>query len=123
MKSAAFLLSLPVACVLAVGLASPAQSASPGRERDVERGARLAHQVCSACHVVAADQQFPPLLKQRVPSFAEIASRPETSEASLTHFITSTHWDMHTFPMSMPSPQLSKSDTRAVARYILSLRR
>ncbi len=123
MKSAAFLLVLPVSCVIGIGLSPRAQAASPGREQDVERGSRLAHQICSACHVVAADQQFPPLLKQRVPSFAEIASRPETTEASLTHFITSTHWDMHTFPMSMPSPQLSKSDTRAVARYILSLRR
>lgn len=54
--------------------------------------------------------------------FFDIASRPGTSVESLEHFITQTHWDTDKLPMTTPNPQLTKQQTRAVARYILSLR-
>lgn len=99
--------------------AAPAQvSASP----EVARGEHIAQLICSACHVVAKDQEFPPLLSRATPSFSEIANRPGASAASLQHFITSTHWNPDTLPMAMPNPALTPEQTRAVARYILSLK-
>jgi len=89
---------------------------------DAARGEHIARLVCSACHVVAVSQEYPPLLIKPAPSFAEIANRPGVSAESLQHFILSTHWDTDTLPMTMPSPMLSKEEARAVARYILTLR-
>lgn len=86
------------------------------------QGEQLAREVCSACHVVAADQQFPPLLRQPAPPFAEIANRPGMNETALRRFITATHWDEKTVPMTMPALGFTPEQTRAVARYILSLR-
>ena len=88
----------------------------------VVRGEHLARTVCSACHVVASDQEFAPLLINPAPSFADIAQRPGTRVATLERFILSTHWDMQSIPMRMPNPMLDKNDARAVAAYILTLK-
>ncbi len=88
----------------------------------VAHGEHIAQNVCSACHVVAKGQEFPPLLNQPAPSFFDIANRPGVSAESLRHFITSTHWDTDKLPMTMPDLMLSDDQTRAVTRYILSLR-
>lgn len=86
------------------------------------RGEHLARLICTACHVVAPDQEFPPLLRQPAPSFADIANREGVTEQSLRHFITKTHWDESTLPMTMPSLGFNAEQTRAVSRYILSLK-
>lgn len=88
----------------------------------VARGEHIARLVCSACHIVAKDQEFPPILDTPGPSFLDIANRPATTQRSLRHFITTTHWDMRALPMTMPNPMLTPEDTRAVASYIVSLR-
>jgi mono/diheme cytochrome c family protein len=103
-------------------LASQAHAATPTDDPVIARGEHLARIVCSACHVVASDQEFPPLLNKPAPSFADIAERPGTSVQSLQRFILSTHWDMKSLPMTMPSQLLDNNDTRAVARYILTLK-
>lgn len=87
------------------------------------RGEQIARQICSACHIVAADQQFPPLLRDAAPGFSAIANRPATTAKSLQRFITATHWDTKTIPMSMPNPMLMPDQVLAVSRYILSLRK
>jgi mono/diheme cytochrome c family protein len=87
------------------------------------RGEEIARQVCSACHVVAGDQEFPPLLHSREPSFGEIANRPNTTQESIRTFITTTHWDQKTIPMTMPDLGLRPNDAVAVSRYIMSLRK
>ena len=97
-------------------------AAEPARD-PVARGEQLARQQCSACHVVASNQELPPLRQFPTPSFYEIANRPKTSEKSLEHFIGSTHWDMKTVPMSMPDQMLTNEEKVAVSRYILSLRK
>jgi len=89
---------------------------------ETARGEHIARMVCSACHVVAVDQEYPPILKQQPPSFADIAKRPGVSAAYLERFITTTHWDVDKLPMSMPNPQLTREETQAVSHYILSLR-
>jgi mono/diheme cytochrome c family protein len=90
--------------------------------RSMSRGEEVARSLCSVCHQVAADQEYPPLLEQPTPSFTEIANRPGTSVRSLQQFITMTHWNEETIPMKMPNPMLTPEDTAAVAHYILSLR-
>jgi mono/diheme cytochrome c family protein len=89
---------------------------------EVARGEHIARLICSACHVVATDQEYPPILNQATPSFAEIASRPGVTAESLQRFITATHWDVDKLPMSMPNPMLTRAEAQAVSRYILSLR-
>ena len=101
-----------------IAVAGTASSPTP----EVARGEHVARLVCSACHVVARDQEYPPILTETTPSFLEIAKRPGVSAQSLQHFITNTHWDGDKIPMAMPNPMLNKNDVRAVSRYILSLR-
>lgn len=89
----------------------------------VARGEHLARIICAQCHVVADDQRAPLQLRESTPSFREIANRPGTSPKSLRHFIAKTHWDMQTLPMTMPNPELTHEQVRAVTQYILSLRK
>lgn len=96
--------------------------AAASRTPELARGEHVARLVCSACHVVARDQEYPPILRETTPSFVDIANRPGVSAQSLQHFITNTHWDAEKIPMTMPNPMLNKNDVQAVAQYILSLR-
>lgn len=90
---------------------------------DVLKGMQLARIACSDCHVVASDLDSPPLQYAAAPRFDDIASRPGTSEKSLQKFITTTHWDGETLPITMPKPDLIKSQVVALSRYIMSLRK
>jgi mono/diheme cytochrome c family protein len=99
-----------------------AQAADPVRDPQLVRGEKVAQQVCSACHLVAKNQEFPPLLNPPAPSFIDIANRPGTSPESLQRFILTTHWDVGSVPMKMPDPMLMKPQAHAVARYIVSLK-
>jgi len=114
-------LALPAAmlCVLQ----APGISAGVPSTPAVARGEHIARLLCASCHVVAVDQEYPPILNRVPPTFAEIANRPGVTAESLQRFITSTHWDVEKLPMSMPNPMLGKEQTQAVSRYILSLRR
>jgi mono/diheme cytochrome c family protein len=115
--------ALALAVAVLCALCTPRSSAAGvPRTPELARGEHVARLVCSACHVVATDQEFPPLLKEATPAFAEIANRPGVTAGSLQRFITTTHWDVDKLPMSMPNPMLTKSQAEAVSRYILSLR-
>ncbi len=85
-------------------------------------GERLAQEVCSACHRVAQKQERDPILKDKAPSFCEIANRPQTTAQSVAHFVLTTHWDEKSTPLKMPDPMLNKDQAAAVARYVTSLR-
>lgn len=89
----------------------------------VAAGREVAINVCSACHVVAEKQPFEPLLTQKTPSFQEIADDPKSTAQSLRRFISTTHWDEKTIPMTMPRQMLAGSETDDVVSYILSLKR
>jgi mono/diheme cytochrome c family protein len=84
-------------------------------------GHRLALKICSACHVVAADQQLPPLLRHPAPNFRAISAKPGINEASLQQFILTTHSAI-TNPEGMPNPQLTADQAADIASYIVSLR-
>jgi mono/diheme cytochrome c family protein len=102
------------AICLRVGEAGPAPAKSKGEQ--------LAQMVCSACHIVATKQEWPPILKNVTPSFCEIANRPDTTTRSLARSVTHTHWDEESSPYKMPDPMLNPDQTRAVSQYILTLR-
>ena len=115
--------ALALAAALLCALCTPRSSAAGvPTTPELARGEHIAHLVCSACHVVASDQEFPPLLRQATPAFAEIANRPGVTAESLQRFVTTTHWDVDRLPMSMPNPMLSSAEAQAVSRYIVSLR-
>lgn len=108
--------------VVVIGPARPASArAGASSAAQLRRGEEIAQLQCAACHVVSEKQKYPPLLENPAPSFQSIANRPQVSEAQLRHFIATTHWDQ-TIPMTMPNPGLSKADTVAVIRYIMSLK-
>jgi mono/diheme cytochrome c family protein len=107
------------------GLFSPrAQTQVAADTAELARGEHIARFVCATCHVVAKDQEFAPLLSKPAPSFFDIANRPGVSPESLEHFITTTHWDNpDKLEMTMPALMATPEQTRAVTRYILSLRK
>lgn len=102
-----------------------AAAASPGQAvgAQVANGRHIALKICSACHLVAASQEFSPLLNPPAPPFDEVANRPDATRASLRHFVETTHWDEKTLPLTMPNPALSSPQIADVVSYILSLRK
>ncbi len=112
------------AIVVAVsGLAVAATGALAQTERpDPQAGQRVAEKVCSACHVVRADQSaLPPVEGQPAPSFAAIAGKPGTTAGSLTAFISTTHANPGA-ASGMPNPMLTREQVANISAYILSLR-
>ena len=83
-------------------------------------GHRLALKICAACHVVAADQEEAPLLRNPAPSFQAIANRPGTTAASVQHFVQTIH---RTFAngTDMPNPELTEDQAADIASYVVSL--
>jgi len=112
---------LGLLCVVLNGMCS--MDIYAAESADNLRGKQLARIVCSQCHVVAIDSESPPLLHDPAPRFDEIANRPGTTEKSLQQFITTTHWDGETTPITMPKPELTKQQVVALSRYIISLRK
>ena len=100
-----------------------ASAADSTRDPLVLEGGQLARIACSDCHIVASDAASPPRLYDAGPRFDEIANRPGTSEQSLQRFITTTHWDGRTIPITMPKPDLTKQQVVSLSRYIMSLRK
>lgn len=108
--------------LLAVGAA--AAHADPQPDTGLARGEHIARSVCSACHYVADNQEFPPLMNPPAPSFKEIANRSGTTLSGVRHFVTTTHWDPpYSLPLKMPDLMLMPGEADDVARYLLSLRK
>jgi mono/diheme cytochrome c family protein len=92
------------------GLAGPAAAADlPG---DPRIGLRLAEDVCSECHAVAADRPDPGI----GPSFVEAVDHPSVTEMSLRAFLQTPHADM-------PDIRLGREETDDIVAYLLTLRR
>ncbi len=112
--------------VLLSGLSGLGAAASPAEKTSdpqVEHGRQIALKICSACHVVAPVQEFPPLRNPPASPFADIVDRADSTRASLRHFVAGTHWDEKTLPLMMPNPSLTDSQIADVVTYILSLRK
>jgi mono/diheme cytochrome c family protein len=94
----------------------------PSASAEVRAGYRIAHDICSACHVVHPNQTEPLVLPQQGPRFEEVANRPGTTLESLVNFISTTGFDVESRPITMPNQGLSQETTKEVAAYIISLR-
>jgi mono/diheme cytochrome c family protein len=87
---------------------------------NAQSGRQVALTSCTGCHVVAPDQPFRPIYPEKLPDFKTIANKPNTSAASLRHFLDT----LPAVPKrsKMGNPLLSGEDLRDVVAYILSLR-
>jgi mono/diheme cytochrome c family protein len=104
--------------VLALGGIVPAS----GQEaRAVAEGREIALKVCAICHVVTEDQAQPPTLKPPAPAFAEIAARPNVTEAFLRDFLMKPHGEARSLS-AMPGFLMPSHQADAVIAYLMSLK-
>jgi mono/diheme cytochrome c family protein len=89
----------------------------------VQMGRALALRLCSTCHDVSSNQDFPPALSKPGPSFAAIANRRDTSRETLRLFLDNLHGDISVFPMKMPDLMLTDAQKEQAVAYIISLRK
>ena len=92
------------------------------QEATPSQGHAFALLVCAACHVVASDQEAPPILRIPGPSFDVLANNSATTAESLHAFLSTTHAKIAT-STNMPNPQLADYQMSEVITYIESLRR
>ena len=99
-------LHIAVLAIFAAVVARPALAA------DASNGQRLAERWCAACHVVSLNQRE---ASSDAPPFAEIAKRPNFSEAGITTFLLDPH-------AKMPNMNLTRFEAGDIAAYIGKLR-
>jgi mono/diheme cytochrome c family protein len=106
-----------VLALLVGAMATTASAQTPAHRSAAQEGRRLALSKCDVCHVVAADQQYRPLISHYAPSFYDVANRTSTNADSLQAFLA----HPHTYE-NMPSPDLTPAQVANLTAYILSLR-
>ncbi len=104
-----------------LGAATAASAAHPSDQNSISAGHALSLEFCASCHVVAADQQKPPLYPDAPPSFAAIATQRATTTASLRRFVRTTHPSIAA-PLKMPGVQVTDDQLDQIVAYIISLR-
>jgi mono/diheme cytochrome c family protein len=110
--------SLVAAAIILMGMGTAAAAQTPARAgapvSDVSAGRRLAHALCTNCHVVDAGKSAPALTP--APSFPWIAKRHGATETSVTVWLSTSH-------PRMPNILLSDTEIRQLSAYIISLRK
>jgi mono/diheme cytochrome c family protein len=96
-------------------------SARAQEAREVAEGHAIALKVCAICHVAAEDQTLAPELKPPAPRFAEIAARPNITEAFLRDFLMKPHGEARSLS-AMPRFVVTGPQADAVIAYLMSLR-
>ena len=102
--------------------AEPAWVQEKTDSNEVSAGHRLAILICANCHVAAQDQPNDPILRPPAESFVSIAQRKSVNADWLQSYLKTTHRGLDS-PKGMPNPNLSDSQVRQVAAYILGLRK
>ena len=112
------------AIVLSLSLISQTAMEAPKKiePAPVEAGRVLAQRLCSTCHAVPTDAEFPPAMIHPAPGFSAIANLPGTTRDSLRKFLDNRHGDITSFPANMPDLMLTDSQKTAAVAYILSLK-
>jgi len=108
--------SLAAALILVGTLVPAAHGQNAAPHGNVAAGRAFALNNCDACHLVASQQQLPPVANYG-PSFFNIANKPTTTAESLVAFLGHPHGYTN-----MPYPDLAPQDLANVVAYILSLR-
>jgi mono/diheme cytochrome c family protein len=108
---------------LALSLLLPLLGVAPAlaQEAKIADGRAIAIRVCAICHVVADDQAVAPTLKPPAPSFTDIASRPEVTEAFLRDFLTKPHGQARALS-AMPGFVMPSHQGDAAIAYVMSLK-
>ncbi len=116
---------LPSLAVVLAGIAASAAYAAPERtdEATIRAGRNIAVTACISCHVVSPNQAVSPVLGHAIPSFEEIANRPDTTAESLREAMKVARW--HTPELAatlLPMSRISDVERAQVVAFILSLR-
>jgi mono/diheme cytochrome c family protein len=90
-----------------------AGEALAGDRVDVTRGGELAQRWCRECHAIGRDEKE--RVYTEVPTFAEIAQLPSTTEVSLRAFLQTPH-------PNMPNIMLAPDEIDELVAYILDLK-
>jgi mono/diheme cytochrome c family protein len=109
--------SLAFSLTLALVSVAPAL----GQEAKIADGRAIALRVCAVCHVVADDQAVAPTLKPPAPHFADIAARPNVTEAFLRDFLTKPHGQARALS-AMPGFLMPSHQADAAIAYLMSLK-
>ena len=115
MRSALTVWALAIALpgIVPAGAQTPASTGAYGRE--------IALKVCASCHVVVSDQVQPPTLKPPAPPFAEIAARPNVTEATFRDFLAKPHREARSLS-AMPGFLMPSRQADAVIAYLMTLK-
>ena len=99
--------------IVPAGAQTPAGTVTDGRD--------IALKVCSSCHVVVSGQVQPPTLKPPAAPFAEIAARPNVTEAFLRDFLAKPHGEARSVS-AMPGFLMPSRQADAIIAYLMSLK-
>ena|SRR5579871_5094401 len=113
----------PVLIALLLAAAPAAGAPQEDNAAAIRAGRNLATSVCFACHIVTNNQNPPPVLGPGIPSFQDIADRPDVTAGALVERMKDATWhDAALPPTRLPMSHLSDRERSEVAAYILSLR-
>jgi mono/diheme cytochrome c family protein len=110
-----------LALSLLLALLAAAPPALGAEAQKVADGREIALRVCAICHVAAADQTVPPTMKPPAPPFAEIAARPDVTEAFLRDLLMHPHGEVRA-TSAMPGFLMPGDQADAVIAYLMSLK-
>ena len=95
----------------------------PDDSSQIRAGYDIAVTTCVACHVASPDQSIQPIDGGRVPSFQEIAKRPNVTLDSVADLPKACNRSTAFYvPHFSPFDRMSDREWHQVAAYILSLR-
>jgi mono/diheme cytochrome c family protein len=117
-----FVLSL---CLAATLSANPAGAEIDRWPKDVlaRAGRNIAVTTCVACHMVSPDQTIQPVFGGAIPSFEEIANKPNVTLGSLAASMSACTGETAPFlPRCAPISSMSDRERTQIAAYIFSLR-
>ncbi|HEX3485933.1 MAG TPA: c-type cytochrome [Micropepsaceae bacterium] len=90
----------------------------------VRAGHNIAVTSCVACHTVTPKQAVAPVLGPGIPSFEEIANRPDVTAQSLQSAMKTARWhDKAMAGTLLPMSRISDKEQGQVAAFIVSLRK
>ena len=119
-----FLSRIAFLAVLAGTGAHAAEDQSHADSVAIRAGHNIAVTSCVACHTVSPNQALPPVLGPGIPTFEDIANRPDISADSLRAAMKTARWhDKALASRLLPMSRLSDKQQGEVAAFIVSLRK
>jgi hypothetical protein len=112
---------MTIATIVAVSVAAPVFAQDDAAV--IRAGRNLATSKCFACHDISPVQAPPRIPSPGIPSFQEIANRPDITTEWLIERMGAATWHIPALPPTrLPMSQLSEREKSEAAAFILSLR-